>query len=709
MPLFLLLLLAAAGFAQAGEDARTLLREVAEASRNLTTYRAEGHIVQELDFGPIRRDTLSFCVATRAPQQMRIEMTGGEEWATGLSYTAVCNGQSGWAYFDRAKHYQKVGVDPLTRGYCATGSLTSFEHVADNLLSAKIAGKRHSKFEGRSQPCVLVQALYRVIKDVMVPPAPVVSIGRVSRTMCVDPARKLILEDRLEAEWDPGPNGIHLTETVTYDKIERNPDLSPALFEFHPPEGATLFTPRNPPPAEAPPAARARTTPAANAVAEPISKVEPEYTQEAWDDGIEGTVPLEVKVGVDGTVLDIRSLETLGYGLDEKAVECVRKWRFNPALNTGRPVVGGRRIDLHFSLPDKRPDRPTEGPVIRPVRPPRLPVVELKPPTALDKFFCYVAHEFKSPALCGRIHPLADGGGSGRPEKGYQIQTMQSECYFALAGELNDATLCDRLRPVRTEDSDGSKFDKTFCRANLRRFVHSVPFDSDNTEAVIGFMRKSGYGDEQVAEHRYQTNYLGSSVHRTYRRLLKDREFLTRVRTAQSYSEPRSPKRIRPALPAEYLYRLVAIDTDNASLCAKISPNATFIARRSRTALLQSECYAELAYSGSDATLCNRLPPMGTFPHTDDPYFSREVCHMTIATSGQCCLSDREICNFAAHFPKPTYLEMALRRIGYRNIPASEPLPKPTADDYMRYFYHLVHRATPGERARFVYQVMTLR
>ena len=41
---------------------------------------------------------------------------------------------------------------------------------------------------------------------------------------------------------------------------------------------------------------------------------------------------------VRDSVSDVRVIERLGFGLDEKAVETIRTWRFKPALRDGRPV-----------------------------------------------------------------------------------------------------------------------------------------------------------------------------------------------------------------------------------------------------------------------------------------------------------------------------------------------------------------------------------
>jgi len=53
---------------------------------------------------------------------------------------------------------------------------------------------------------------------------------------------------------------------------------------------------------------------------------------------------------VDGMAKDIKVVKSLGYGLDEKAVEAVRKWRFEPAEKDGRPVAVQVNIEVSFRL-----------------------------------------------------------------------------------------------------------------------------------------------------------------------------------------------------------------------------------------------------------------------------------------------------------------------------------------------------------------------
>jgi TonB family protein len=69
-----------------------------------------------------------------------------------------------------------------------------------------------------------------------------------------------------------------------------------------------------------------------------LREVKADYTDEARRRGLEGEVVLEIVVRRDGTVGDVKFLRRLGGGLDERAVEAVRQWRFAAATRKGVPV-----------------------------------------------------------------------------------------------------------------------------------------------------------------------------------------------------------------------------------------------------------------------------------------------------------------------------------------------------------------------------------
>jgi TonB family protein len=82
----------------------------------------------------------------------------------------------------------------------------------------------------------------------------------------------------------------------------------------------------------------------------PIYKPEPAYSEEARKAKYQGTVVLWIIVDVAGTVSDCRVVKPLGLGLDEKAMETVRTWKFKPATRNGTPVPVRVMVEVSFRL-----------------------------------------------------------------------------------------------------------------------------------------------------------------------------------------------------------------------------------------------------------------------------------------------------------------------------------------------------------------------
>lgn len=77
---------------------------------------------------------------------------------------------------------------------------------------------------------------------------------------------------------------------------------------------------------------------------------DPEYSEEARKAKYQGTVVLWVVVGPDGRTKDIRVQRSLGLGLDEKAIEAVKTWKFEPARKDGQPVAVQINVEVNFRL-----------------------------------------------------------------------------------------------------------------------------------------------------------------------------------------------------------------------------------------------------------------------------------------------------------------------------------------------------------------------
>lgn len=81
-----------------------------------------------------------------------------------------------------------------------------------------------------------------------------------------------------------------------------------------------------------------------------ISAPDPDYTEEARRAKKQGTCVLWLIVDAAGRPRDIKVVRGLGLGLDAKALEAVRQWRFQPALKDGKPVDVQISVEVEFHL-----------------------------------------------------------------------------------------------------------------------------------------------------------------------------------------------------------------------------------------------------------------------------------------------------------------------------------------------------------------------
>ena len=81
-----------------------------------------------------------------------------------------------------------------------------------------------------------------------------------------------------------------------------------------------------------------------------ISAPDPDYTEDARRAKKQGTCVLWLIVDSAGHPRDIRVARGLGFGLDAKAIEAVKQWRFQPALKDGKPVDVQISVEVEFHL-----------------------------------------------------------------------------------------------------------------------------------------------------------------------------------------------------------------------------------------------------------------------------------------------------------------------------------------------------------------------
>jgi protein TonB len=81
-----------------------------------------------------------------------------------------------------------------------------------------------------------------------------------------------------------------------------------------------------------------------------LVSVDPEFSEEARKQKFSGNVLVGLVVDEQGNPSHVRVLRGVGLGLDEKAVEAVRQYRFKPAMKDGKPVKVELSIDVRFEI-----------------------------------------------------------------------------------------------------------------------------------------------------------------------------------------------------------------------------------------------------------------------------------------------------------------------------------------------------------------------
>jgi TonB family protein len=202
-----------------------------------------------------------------------------------------------------------------------------------NVRAATVEREEPLEFGGKPVPCYVVRAEY-----VNFPVGG--SLRSVVRTVWISRDRDLVLRDSTATDvtFDGAPAKARLT--FQYSAIEWDIPIPDEAFSFHPPQGSSSGT--------------------LDGTTAPIIKerVSPEYSEEARRARHQGTVLLDVEVDTNGQPANIRVIRSLGMGLDEKAIEAVKKWKFVPATKGGVPVKVSAQIEVEFRLQADGEPRP---------------------------------------------------------------------------------------------------------------------------------------------------------------------------------------------------------------------------------------------------------------------------------------------------------------------------------------------------------------
>ncbi|QHN04084.1 TonB family protein [Granulicella sp. WH15] len=77
---------------------------------------------------------------------------------------------------------------------------------------------------------------------------------------------------------------------------------------------------------------------------------EPEFSEEARKAKVAGNVLVYLQVNTDGRPMHVRVIRGIGLGLDEKAMEAVKQYKFRPAMKDGKPVIVEMNVEVNFQI-----------------------------------------------------------------------------------------------------------------------------------------------------------------------------------------------------------------------------------------------------------------------------------------------------------------------------------------------------------------------
>ena len=220
MILLLLILATICTSAQSVGDGVPLLRQVSEASRTAKGWRASGGLdvkaglpgaSRQFDF----EESRGFMTSKRGPLESHDNSGRGE---------TVCDGSTRWnRLLSVGNGHAWESMKTATAEECDPSALR-WGNLLDSLRSAVLLGAA-----GTSPACTVVRAEYTLPKGPGFWIPTFHPVGLITREMCIDEPRKVILWERFEGT---SSEGVHVMVSMTYNEIERDPEFGVDEFEI---------------------------------------------------------------------------------------------------------------------------------------------------------------------------------------------------------------------------------------------------------------------------------------------------------------------------------------------------------------------------------------------------------------------------------------------------------------------------------------------
>jgi TonB family protein len=329
-----------AAHAQDSPDARDLIMRSGGQPMGARSLRLSGTRTQEVAG---QKTAATFTITIAGDGRAR-----WEEKNPGGGRLQIWDGGSLWNYFPATNQYTQ---GPAPRAPDPEPiNVIKFGRRSASLTSAAVVRVEPLNFGDKAVDCYVVRAEY---SGTLWNP----NVHGIVRTVWITRDRELVLKDSWEMEMPGSSPAMRGNITFTYSEIEWDAPVPDDLLVFQPPPGSIRIGPTG----GSGGGGRDMTTPPVlppgvyrpgNGVTSPvlISKVEPQYSEEARAAKYQGSVLLNVVIDAQGRPSDVSVLHALGLGLDEQAIEAVKQWRFEPGKRAGTPVPVMAQIEVNFRM-----------------------------------------------------------------------------------------------------------------------------------------------------------------------------------------------------------------------------------------------------------------------------------------------------------------------------------------------------------------------
>jgi outer membrane lipoprotein-sorting protein len=206
--------------AQSVDDGTELLRKARSFAEGTRSWRAEVIETSQMSGrGMNLQSEVRTKIAAQPPLKMSRQNNGSDRTIL------VCDGIETFYSGDGHSYYKgEARVMPQ----CDL-PLSKFYELNNTPDSISVIGRDHVRLTDGDRQCVVIRAAWKQ--------------GTVNtvRTMCIDPARPLILRDVIESEDEK--SGIKSVKTTTFTLFESTPTFTPDTFRFSVPPGAVQAKP----------------------------------------------------------------------------------------------------------------------------------------------------------------------------------------------------------------------------------------------------------------------------------------------------------------------------------------------------------------------------------------------------------------------------------------------------------------------------------